>query len=159
MARWKAGLVVVPLLCVSGVTAWQLREKSQQQQTEIRRPEQVRSDLFAELQPVRLANCEFQRFGEPEDGGYVLCANLLASVQSGYSYGISGYDQWGCDVSRRLAVPMHQYDCFDLKRPACSGGRTVFHEECVAGEPATIDGRPFDTLETNSRRMAMGPDG
>jgi hypothetical protein len=108
---------------------------------------QARYDLFAELQPARLANCTFERFGEPNDGGYLLCANLLASVRSAYSYGISGYDQWGCDVSRRLVVPVHEYDCFDATRPLCPEGRPVFHDECVAGETARIEGRPFDTPE------------
>ena len=117
---------------------------------------QARDRLFEELQPVRLANCQFQRFGEPNDGGYLLCANLLGSVQSGYSYGISGYDQWGCDISRRLAVPVHQYDCFNLQRPACPGGRTVFHAECVGGERATIDGRPFDTVENQFAKNGDG---
>jgi hypothetical protein len=167
-----AALVV---LCLGGMRGWQLlvrglreqlriqmgqleiqverqlqmqREQSriQREQDQIRRSsEQARHRLFAELQPIRLANCAFERFGEPHDGGYVMCANLLASAQSAYSYGVSGYDQWGCDVSRRLGVPVHQYDCFDLNRPVCPGGRTVFHEECVAGEPDTIDGRLFDT--------------
>ena len=120
-----------------------------QLRTEREQPQltQARSDLFAELQPVRLANCQFERFGESNDGGYLLCANLLASVRSAYSYGISGYDQWGCDVSRRLAVPVHEYDCFNLTRPLCPGGQPVFHEECVGGETATTDGRLFDTVE------------
>ena len=117
---------------------------------------QARDRLFEELQPVRLANCQFQRFGEPNDGGYLLCANLLGSVQSGYSYGISGYDQWSCDISRRLAVPVHQYDCFNLTQPACPGGHTVFHGECVGGEPATMDGRPFDTLENQFAKNGDG---
>jgi hypothetical protein len=138
-------------LCLIGMTAWQLVLKGAPEQIqrgwEARRAAQARRRLFAELQPVRLANCTFERFGEPNDGGYVLCANLLGSVKSAYSYGVSGYDQWGCDVSRRLAVPVHQYDCFNLTRPVCPGGRPVFHEECVAGSPATFDGRLFDTLQ------------
>jgi len=163
------------VLCAGGMTGWQLlmrnqreqlriqmaqleiqvaqqlqmqREQSriQREQDQIRRSsEQARRRLFAELQPVRLANCTFERFGEPHDGGYVMCANLLASAQSAYSYGISGYDQWGCDVSIRIGVPVHQYDCFDLTRPACPGGQTVFHGECVAGVRDTIGGRLFDT--------------
>ena len=68
-------------------------------------------------------------------------------MTSAYSYGISGYDQWGCDVSRGLSVPVHQYDCFNLQRPACAGGQTVFHEECVGTEAETIDGRLFDSVE------------
>src|SRR5262245_19552170 len=75
----------------------------------------TRSALFAEIQPVRLTDCDLRRFGEPHDGGYPLCANLLGSVKAGYSYGLSGYDGWGCDVSRRLRIPVHQYDCFDLR--------------------------------------------
>ena len=120
------------------------------------RPEQAREYLFAELQPVKLANCELQRFGEPHDGGYLMCANLLASAQAGYSYGISGYDQWGCDISRRLSVPVHQYDCFDLHRPKCADGKTVFHAECVGPKPETIDGRLFDTPGNQFKRNGDG---
>jgi hypothetical protein len=164
-ARRTVALVVVALaLCVSGVAAWQLVLKGPWEQIQIRwdqyqtrrREDQARERLFAELQPVKLANCEFKRFGEPNDGGYLLCANLLASVQSGYSYGISGYDQWGCDVSRGLTVPVHEYDCFNLHVPACPLGRTVFHGECIGAEAATIEGRPFDTLE---KQFAKNGDG
>ena len=62
----------------------------------------TRDALFAEIQPVRITDCDLQRFGEPHDGGYPLCANLLGNVKAGYSYGVSGYDRWGCDVSSRL---------------------------------------------------------
>ena len=68
-----------------------------------------REALYALLRPVALSNCQLQRFGETHDGGYLMCANLLEGVQSGYSYGISGYDQWGCDISTRHNVPVHQY--------------------------------------------------
>lgn len=108
----------------------------------------VRESLFAELQPVALTNCAVKRFGEPHDGGYLLCANLLKDVQAGYSYGISGYDGWGCEISRKLKIQVHQYDCFNLHVPICKGGKTTFHGECVAGVPATDDaGRLFETPE------------
>ena len=150
-------MVALVLMCVGGVMAWHLLLKGPWEEFQTRRrAEQARYRLFAELQPVSLANCDFKRFGEPNDGGYVLCGNLLDSVQSGYSYGISGYDQWGCDVSRGLDVPVHQYDCFNLDVPACPGGRTVFHGECIAGERATIDGRPFDTLENQFAKNGDG---
>ena len=112
----------------------------------------TRSMLFAEIQPVRITGCDLQRFGEPHDGGYPLCANLLGSVKAGYSYGISGYDGWGCDVSRRLRIRVHQYDCFDLREPSCPGGQTVFHGECIGTTRATQDGRPFDTLSSQFAR-------
>ncbi len=108
--------------------------------------------LFADIQPVALANCELERFGEKNDGGYLLCRNLLGDVRAAYSYGISGYDQWGCDVSRRLGVRVHQYDCFNLTRPRCSPGKTVFHEECIAGSRRVEGGRPFDTLENQIQK-------
>ena len=95
---------------------------------------------------MKLANCELQRFGELHDGGYAACGNLLGSIKAGYSYGISGYDQWGCDLSRRFSVRVHEYDCFDTRQPSCPGGDMVFHAECVEGEPRVEDGRPFDTL-------------
>jgi hypothetical protein len=107
----------------------------------------VRRTLFAELQPVELSNCELQRFGEPNDGGYLVCANLLGEVKSAYSYGISGYDGWGCDVATKLSVPVHEYDCFDTRQPACPGGKLTFHSECVGGAASTQDGRVFRTIE------------
>jgi len=158
--------ILVLVLSVGGVTAWQLVRSGEgrRKRLQISRghiqvrtpPEQARDYLFAELQPVSLKNCDFERFGEPHDGGYLLCANLLTSVQSGYSYGISGYDQWGCDVSRRLAIPVHEYDCFNLNVPVCPTNRTVFHGECIGAEPATIEGRPFDTLENQFAKNGDG---
>jgi hypothetical protein len=125
---------------------WRVASARQARRVEASRSAEVRKELFAEIQPVRVTNCELKRFGEPHDGGYPLCVNLLGAVKAGYSYGISGYDGWGCDVSRQLHVPVHQYDCFDLRAPSCPGGSTVFHGECVGTTRSTEDGRPFDTL-------------
>jgi hypothetical protein len=119
--------------------------------------ERTRQTLFQQIQPVRLKNCVLERFGEANDGGYLLCGNLLGSVQAGYSYGISGYDGWGCDVSRRFGVALHQYDCFDLREPICGGGKMVFHAECVASERKVEDGRIFDTLQ--QQILQNGDDG
>lgn len=110
-------------------------------------PGSPRELLFSDLQPSWLANCTLKRYGEARDGGYLLCANLLGSARAGYSYGINGYDGWGCDVSRELGVVVHQYDCFNTTAPMCPGGRTTFHAECVADRPAMDDeDRRFDTL-------------
>lgn len=108
--------------------------------------EEARLSLFREITPVKLSNCELTRLGETHDGGYLVCGNLLGAVKSAYSYGISGYDGWGCDVSRSLGVTVHQYDCFNLTQPVCEGGRTVFHGECIGTAAGLQDGRPFDTL-------------
>ena len=68
-------------------------------------------------------------------------------MQAGYSYGINGYDQWGCDISTKRRVPVHQYDCFNTTRPACSGGNTIFHNECVGRAAFKEEGRVFDTMQ------------
>jgi hypothetical protein len=130
-------------------------QRSSEEQPAGRTEEQTRRALFAAVQPVRLENCEMQRFGEAHDGGYLMCGNLLTAVQSAYSYGIGGYDGWGCDVSRKLSVKVHQYDCFDRRRPSCPGGDTVFHDECVSGEARVDQGRRFETVE---RQLATNGD-
>jgi hypothetical protein len=105
-----------------------------------------RQALFDMLQPVAISNCQLERFGETHDGGYLMCGNLLDGARSAYSYGINGYDKWGCDISKTLDVPVHQYDCFNTTQPACFLGETVFHAECVGDTKATVDGRVFDTI-------------
>lgn len=116
----------------------------------------VRQALFDELRPVALSNCRLERFGSPNDGGYLLCANLSDGVESAYSYGIGPRDDWGCDVSKRFGVAIQQYDCFDPGRPACSGGRFAFHDECIAGSARVESGKRFDTLE---HQIAANGDG
>ena len=110
------------------------------------RTRQTREALYAAFTPVHLTNCTLQRFGNANDGGYVMCANLMSAAQSGYSYGIAGEDAWGCDVAARTGIPIHQYDCFDTRPPACPGGSMMFHAECVGPERATIEDRPFDSI-------------
>jgi hypothetical protein len=111
------------------------------------RAQRARDVLFAELQPVKVTNCELARYGEPHDGGYMACRNLLSNVRSAYSYGISGYDGWGCAIATELTVPVHQYDCFNVTEPVCSTGRTIFHPECVAATHSRdADGRLFDSM-------------
>ena len=152
MARRRIAILASVVLCLAAA-GWAVVRREEARPPAWKpvgvrtRDEKIRDHLFWSLQPVKVTNCELKRFGEPNDGGYILCGNLLGAVQAGYSYGISGYDGWGCDVSKQLGVPVHQYDCFDTRRPRCPGGQTVFHPECVAESRATIDGRPFDSLE------------
>jgi hypothetical protein len=125
----------------------------------------IRERIYAELQPVRLTGCTLRRIGEAHDGGYLMCANLL-EAESGYSYGISNYDGWGCRVATDLGVPVHQYDCFDQRKPQCNGGRTQFHAECIAAASGVDnEGRRFDSLASQiarngdaSRRLVMKMD-
>ena len=114
--------------------------------------QELRERLHHELQPVRLENCTMTRFGEANDGGYLMCGNLL-EVEAGYSYGINNYDGWGCRVATQLGVPVHQYDCFDTRVPPCATGETQFHPECVAGRAFTdSEGRRFDSVAAQLAR-------
>jgi hypothetical protein len=112
----------------------------------------VREAILAELQPVALKNCTFKRFGSANDGGYIMCENLIEPLDVAYSYGVGSNDDWGFDVSRRYHVPVHQYDCFDPTRPTCNGGTFVFHDECVGDQTGHKGSRFFDTLENQIRK-------
>ena len=83
---------------------------------------ETRQALLDELRPVTLANCSFKRFGSKNDGGYIMCENLVG-VEAGYSYGIGGNDDWGCEISKTFGVPMHQYRLFSPPALTCAGGR------------------------------------
>lgn len=112
----------------------------------------VRRDLFAAIQPVHVTNCTLARVGAANDGGYLVCTNLLGDVTAAYSYGIEGRDEWGCQISETLNVPTHEYDCFDLRRPSCPDGRLIFHPECVGPARRIQDGRPFDSIAAQLER-------
>lgn len=158
---WRVAAAVFAILIIGAVVRNQVKVyngrqartalKQQQHPVMPERPEVVqhRRRLFAMLQPVAITNCRLERFGEAHDGGYLMCGNLLAGVEAGYSYGIGGYDKWGCDISDALNVVVHQYDCFNTTRPSCSSGDMVFHEACVGDAAETVDGRLFDTVENH----------
>jgi hypothetical protein len=112
----------------------------------------LREAILAELQPVGLKNCTLARFGSANDGGYLMCENLIEPLDAAYSYGIGPNADWDCDVSRRYHVPVHQYDCFDPARPTCDGGTFDFHNECIGDRTAQANGRLFDTLENQIRK-------
>src|SRR5262249_42497691 len=103
--------------------------------------------ILTELQPVVLKNCTLKRFGSANDGGYLMCENLIEPLDAGYSYGVGMNDDWGCEMSRRYHVPVYEYDCFDPARPTCEGGRFAFHNECVGKRTGFRDSRFFDTME------------
>ena len=132
LAAWTLAAAIMLMLVAGGVHYWRTR--------------QLRNALYAALTPVRITNCRLNRYGNANDGGYLMCANLMAGAQSGYSYGIGGEDAWGCDVTGQTGVPIHQYDCFNTQAPACPGASTIFHAECVGADRGTIDNRPFNTI-------------
>jgi hypothetical protein len=156
---WVITAAVTVTMVILGLVVRNQVKVYKERQARAARAEQLvqqRRALFEMLQPVGISNCELERFGESNDGGYLMCNNLLGAVQSGYSYGISGYDKWGCDISTRLSVPVHQYDCFNTTQPACVTGKTVFHAECVGDTGKTEDGRLFDTIASQFAKNGDG---
>ena len=146
MRRVKLALVAVLIVLIGVLLAQRSGTASVAKEMRAGDP-RIRQELFALVQPVALKNCTLERYGEDHDGGYLVCGNLLKDVQAAYSYGISGYDKWGCDASTKLGVKLHQYDCFDTRQPSCPGGDTVFHAECIGDAAKTEDGRLFDTMQ------------
>jgi hypothetical protein len=132
-------IIVVVVFARRGYRAWQ-REQRKAVALEVRKA------LWNELQPVALKNCTLRRYGSVNDGGYLMCENLLGDIQTAYSYGIDTEDNWGCEVSQKYGVTVHQYDCFTPHRPTCDHGKFVYHNECIGPRAETIDARPFDTL-------------
>ena len=112
----------------------------------------LRKAILSELQPVALKNCTLKRFGSANDGGYLMCENLIEPLDAAYSYGVGSNDDWGCELSRRYHVPVHQYDCFDPAQPTCNGGTFVFHNECVGNRSGYRGSHLFDTLENQIRK-------
>jgi hypothetical protein len=108
----------------------------------------IRQAILEELRPVGLKNCALKRYGSTNDGGYLLCQNLIAGLEGLYSYGIDAEDNFGCQVSTEFRVPAHQYDCFTDRRPTCRSVSPVFHDECVGPKAETIGGQAFATLSS-----------
>jgi hypothetical protein len=144
MSRRRVFVLAVATLAVCAGAAYAAREgvRAWTRAAEHR----TRVALLDELRTVTLDNCTLKRYGSVNDGGYLLCDNLIDGAQAAYSYGIDKEDNWGCQVSAKLGVPVHQYDCFTPHRPSCDGGVFVFHDECVGPLAGTIDSQPFDTV-------------
>jgi hypothetical protein len=144
--RWTALLVFTAIVVLlATLPRWQPKPTARE----------IRAALLHELQPIVLENCILTRVGSVNDGGYLMCGNLLERVESAYSYGIGPADDWGCEVSRLRRIPVHQYDCFSPPHAACDSGRSVFHDECIGARTETIDNRRFDTL---TRQIARNGD-
>ena len=113
----------------------------------------IRERLYAELQPVRLANCTLERIGEATGWRLPDVRQPDARPRQAIPTAFRATTAGAVGVSTRLRVPVHQYDCFDLRRTQCDGGDMQFHPECIAASASTDgDGRPFDSLTNQLAR-------
>jgi hypothetical protein len=133
--KLAAKAALVALILALGVEAVQYR-----------RARRLREALYAAFAPVTITNCQLERFGSANDGGYLMCGNLFGAASAAYSYGINGEDAWGCEVQSLFKIPVHQYDCFNTNAPNCGRDLDRFHAECIGPERAVVEGLPFDTF-------------
>lgn len=94
------------------------------------------------------------RYGESNDGGYVMCNDdmQLGQLSAAYSYGISGYDGWGNAVSEKYQIPVFEYDCTNPKHPEkCATCDLRFNFECINGNSAPAKAN-FGTLSQHFQR-------
>ena len=73
-------------------------------------PEGATKDLLRSFR-VCGACQDFQRFGEPNDGGYLMCMDHMYGVTAAYSMGVEHHDKWSGDVAATWHVPVYQMDC------------------------------------------------
>jgi len=75
----------------------------------------------------------FQRFGEENDGGYLMCMDGLkkdgkTSVTAAYSLGVEHHDKWSEDTIKNLGIPVHQFDC-TVDASDCKACK--FYKKCI----------------------------
>jgi len=94
---------------------------------------------------------QFERWGEPNDGGYVMCADGLdKGLVGAYSYGINGFDGWGMHAASNLHIPLNEYDCTNANQPqVCSGCKVNFHGKCILNN----NGAPQYNFQTLSQQL------
>jgi hypothetical protein len=101
----------------------------------------------------------FERFGEPRDGGYVMCTDNLDSgeTKAAYSYGVNGFDGWGMDIAKKYKIPLHEYDCTNNQVPEpCDGCDAHFHSECLMDANGTAPDASYKTLATQLQESGFG---
>jgi len=114
-------------------------------------PDGPAKELLSLLRPC--APCsQFKRFGEDDDGGYVMCTDGLdETLEGAFSLGVNGFDGWGMAVSKMYNIPLHEYDCKNSKAPkACEGCDAHFHRMCVG---SSLDGAAKENWTTLSDEL------
>lgn len=100
--------------------------------------------------------------GNRGDGVYLMCEDALqpaGTISAALSFGVRDADKWGYDISMRLNVPVHGYDCFDagpvVRRTVPLGVNATFHRHCIGARTETIDGRSFLSVDDIVRRHRL----
>mmetsp|Transcript_10649 Transcript_10649/g.24225 ORF Transcript_10649/g.24225 Transcript_10649/m.24225 type:complete len:293 (-) Transcript_10649:149-1027(-) len=87
---------------------------------------------------------KWERFGEFNDGGYLMCRDKpykAPPLQVAFSMGVEHHDQWSEDVVNRLNIPVYQMDCTVIAPP--EGCRNChFFRKCLRAADGHDDNFP-----------------
>ena len=97
-------------------------------------PRGVTRELFQSFSICGSCNT-WKRFGEENDGGYLLCMDSLnaSDLKAAYSMGVQKHDQFSLDVYKAFNVPVFQYDC-TVSHPAQICDRCQFFPACLSSK-------------------------
>jgi len=101
---------------------------------------------------------QHRRYGESNDGGYVMCDDdmQLGQLKAAYSYGINGFDGWANAISEKFQIPVFEYDCTNPKQPQkCPTCDLRFNLECINSHSAKPKGN-FGTLSQHFQKNGHG---
>jgi hypothetical protein len=92
-------------------------------------PQGATKSLFTSFKICGQCN-SFKRFGEVNDGGYLMCMDGLSrdAVKAAYSLGVEHHDQWSEDVMTNLEVTVNQFDC-TVEDSSCQSCK--FFKKCI----------------------------
>jgi len=85
----------------------------------------------------------FKRFGEPNDGGYLMCMDGLnnKTVTAALSFGVEKHDQWSEDITQEFGgIPVSQFDCTVSEGSSCP--QCKFFPKCVRARDGSHDSFP-----------------
>lgn len=114
----------------------------------------VTNETTALLRSFRpCAECkQHSRYGERNDGGYVMCDDDIqpGQLKAAYSYGINGFDGWANDISQKFKIPVFEYDCTNPKLPQkCPTCDLRFNLECMNSN----HGKPREKFATLTQQL------
>ena len=89
------------------------------------------------LSIIQDTDCQLKRYGGSNDGGYLLCKNILQDSVALINIGVQLEDKFGCQLTTEFPMPNYQYSCtVPNYQSKCStnGGISYFAHNICAHE-------------------------
>lgn len=114
-------------------------------------PDALERRLLTLMTPCANACANLTRYGRSQDGGYLMCQDVLKpphGLTAAFSFGIKGRDSWGIAVSRELGLLVHEFDCYNTVAPKSVPGTNLrFTPTCIGPSETFRSGRQYATVE------------